>query len=216
LFIDVFALPFIPDLDKILAAYPAGSWMAYDKPLQLGGCKITIEHSPQGKTVSFTTPYLTVDRRTVLVHSQFVRRDQLDKYLAYAFIPSFCTDRIFLAAAHIANHGLEQASYISPMRDAIDLGLKPTNHTYFNVVPIDQMLVLRSAVNRLDRNGEVIGADQRNTPQKALQAITINATYQAFEEDNKGSIEVGKLADLVVLDANPLRVDPEIIKGISI
>jgi len=160
---------------------------------------------------------LDADRRTVLVHSQFVRRDQLDKFAAYKFIPSFYTEHtFFFSAAHIANRGQEQASYISPMRDAIDLGIKPTNHTDFNVVPIDQMFVLWSAVTRKDRNGDVLGPQQRITPYEALQAITINAAYQAFEEDSKGSIEVGKLADLVVLDGNPLTVEADAIKDISV
>jgi predicted amidohydrolase YtcJ len=277
LFMDVIALPFITDLENILAEYPAKDWMKYDNRLKIGGCKITEDGSPQGKTAFFSTPYLTggpsgetnwrgeptfppemfnkmvqtcydlgvqlyihtngdaagdlalaahelaaaddldADRRTVLVHSQFVRTDQLEKYAAYSMIPSFYTEHtFFFSAAHLANRGPEQASRISPMREAIDMGLKPTNHTDFNVVPIDQMLVLWSAVTRKDRNGEVVGPDQRITPYEALEAITVNAAYQAFEEDSKGSIEVGKLADLVVLDANPLRVEPDAIKDISV
>lgn len=277
LFMDVIALPFITDLEKILAEYPAETWGKYNNRLKLGGCKITIDGSPQGKTANFTTPYLTggpageenwfgeptfpvdvfnemvktcydlgvqlyvhtngdkavdmalaahelaaaddlgADRRTVIVHSQFVRKDQLEKFVEYNMIPSFYTEHtFFFSAAHIANRGKDQAYYISPMRDAIDMGLKPTNHTDFNVVPIDQMFVLWSAVTRKDRNGMVIGPDQRITPQEALEAITINAARQASEEDQKGSIEVGKLADLVVLDANPLTVEPDAIKDITV
>lgn len=277
LFMDVIALPFITDVEKTLAEYPVESWMKYDNGLKIGGCKITEDGSPQGKTAYFTTPYLTggpageenwvgeptfppeifnkmvqicydmgvqlfihtngdaagdlaiaahelaaagdlsADRRTVLVHSQFARKDQLEKYAAYNMIPSFYTEHtFFFSATHIANRGIEQASRISPMREAIDMGLKPTNHTDFNVAPIDQMLVLWSAVNRLDRDNNVVGPDQRITPYEALEAITVNAAIQAFEEDSKGSIEVGKLADLVVLDANPLTVDPIAIRDISV
>ncbi|MFT4959793.1 MAG: putative amidohydrolase YtcJ [Paracoccaceae bacterium] len=75
------------------------------------------------------------------------------------------------------------------------------------------MFVLWNAVIRIDSNGKVLGADQRIS---ALEAITVNAAYQAFEEDQKGSIEIGKLADLVVLDANPLTVSPDAIKDISV
>jgi len=86
------------------------------------------------------------------------------------------------------------------MRAAIDLGLRPTNHTDFVVTPLDQMFVVWTAVNRVSRSGAVIGADQRVTPLEALKAITINAARQYREDDQKGSLEVGKLADLVILE----------------
>jgi len=84
------------------------------------------------------------------------------------------------------------------------------------VSPLDQMFVVWSAVNRVSRGGEVIGPDQRVTPMEALKAITINAAYQYFEEKSKGSLEPGKLADLVILDGNPLKVDPMKIKDIKV
>ena len=106
--------------------------------------------------------------------------------------------------------------YISPMRDAIDKGLVPTNHTDFVVAPLDQMFMMWSAVNRLSRGGEVIGADQRVTPLEALKAMTINVAQQYGEQSSKGSLEVGKLADLVVLDQNPLKVEPMKIKDVKV
>ena len=102
------------------------------------------------------------------------------------------------------------------MKSAIARGIHPTNHTDFNVVPIDQMFVVWSAVNRISRNGVVIGADERITPYQALQAITSNVAYQYFEENQKGTITTGKLADLVILDKNPLKSDPMAIKDIKV
>ena len=102
------------------------------------------------------------------------------------------------------------------MRAAIDKGLRPTNHTDFVVAPLDQMFVMWTAVNRISRNGVVIGADQRVSPLEALKAITINAAYQYMEQSSKGSLESGKLADLVILDKNPLTVDPAAIKDIKV
>ena len=157
------------------------------------------------------------ERRTTIIHSQFVRPDQLDTYVKYNLIPSLYTEHtFFFADAHIKNRGMKQASFISPMNSAIKKGLKPTNHTDFNVVPIDQMMVVWSAVNRISRNGQVIGAEERVTPYQALQAITVNAAYQYFEEDSKGCLEKGKLADMVVLDKNPLKVEPLKIKDIKV
>ncbi len=275
--IDVIAYPFITDLDAILAANPPETFGHYSNHLKLGGCKITTDGSPQGRTAFFTTPYLTggpggesdwrgepsfpqpvlngmvkscydkglqtlmhangdaaidmilaahlaaagdapaADRRTVIIHSQFVRPDQLAKYKEFNLIPSFYTEHtFFFSAAHMLNRGPEQTAFLSPMRAAIDLGLAPTNHTDFNVAPIDQMLVLWSAVTREDRNGEVIGPDQRVTVEEALQAITINAARQYFEEGSKGSLEPGKLADLVILSADPLTVEPDAIREIKV
>lgn len=102
------------------------------------------------------------------------------------------------------------------MRDAIDKGLKPTNHTDFVVAPLDQMFMLWSAVNRISRSGEVLGPDQRISPMEGLKAMTINVAIQYGEQGSKGSIENGKLADLVILDKNPLTVDKTNIRDIKV
>ncbi len=152
-----------------------------------------------------------------IIHSQFMHPEQLDKYALYNIRPSFYTlHTYYFAEAHLANRGRKQTEYLSPMRDAIDRGLMPTNHTDFVVAPLDQMFMLWSAVNRVSRNGEVIGAAQRVTPMEALKAMTINVAYQYEEENLKGSLEPGKLADLVVLDGNPLTVEPMKIKDIKV
>ncbi len=85
--------------------------------------------------------------------------------------------------------------YISPMRDAIDAGLHPSNHTDFVVAPLDQMMMLYSAVNRVSRGGATIGADQRVTPYEGLKTMTAWAAEQYGEQDSKGTIEPGKIAD---------------------
>ena len=160
---------------------------------------------------------LAKDRRTVGIHSQFIRPDQLAKYKEYGIIPAlFTLHTFFFYDVHVVNRGPEQAGFISPIKSAFDLGLRPTNHTDYAVTPIDQLFTIWSAANRISRKGVLNGPEQRITPYQALQAITINAAYQYFEEKTKGSIEVGKLADLVVLDKNPLKVDPMAIKDIKV
>jgi len=106
--------------------------------------------------------------------------------------------------------------YISPMRDAIDAGLRPSNHTDFVVAPLGQMMMLWSAVNRVSRAGAQIGPDQRVTAFEGLKAMTEWAAAQYEEEATKGTLEVGKLADLVILDKDPLKVDPMAIKDIKV
>jgi predicted amidohydrolase YtcJ len=275
--IDVIAFPFITDLDAVLQDTPAETWGRYDRRLKVGGVKVTIDGSPQGRTARFTTPYLTGgpggqknwqgeltfpqdtinqmvkrvyglgvplnlhangdgaidaffrahefaaaddlsrDRRVTMIHAQFTRRDQLDKYVKYRIRPSFYTlHTYYFYDAHLKNRGQEQAQYISPMRDAIDKGLHPTNHTDFYVAPLDQMFMLWSAVNRNSRGGEEVGPGQRVTPLEGLKAMTIWAAEQYGEQDTKGSLEPGKLADLVILDRNPLEVEPMAIRDIKV
>jgi hypothetical protein len=126
---------------------------------------------------------LDKDRRTTVIHSQFARPDQLQQFAKLKIIPSFFTEHtFFFSDAHVLNRGKAQAASMSPMRGAIELGLRPTNHTDFNTAPIDQMFLMWSAVNRFDRNGEVVGRDERVGAIEALEAITINAAYQSFEE----------------------------------
>lgn len=137
--------------------------------------------------------------------------------MTYKMTPSFFTEHTYyFGDTHILNRGKEEAFFESPMRAAIDKGLRPTNHKDFVVAPLDQMFVLWSAVNRISRSGVVIGPDQRVTAMEALKAITINAAYQYMEEKTKGSLENGKLADLVILDKNPLKVEAMAIKDIRV
>jgi hypothetical protein len=156
-------------------------------------------------------------RGTVGVHSQFIRRDQLEKYKAWGIVPSFFTLHCFyFGDTHVANRGRAQADFISPMKAARALGIRPANHTDFNVSPLDQIFTIHTAVNRVSRSGQVIGADERATPLEALEAITIDGARMYGEESKKGSIEPGKLADLVILSANPLTVPPAEIEKIRV
>ena len=156
-------------------------------------------------------------RGTVGVHSQFIRRDQLEKYKAWSITPSFFTIHCFyFGDTHVANRGRSQADFISPMKSARALGLRPANHTDFNVAPLDQIFTIHTAVNRISRSGQTIGADERITPLQALEAITIDGARLYGEESKKGSIEVGKAADFAILSANPLTVPPATIETIRV
>jgi predicted amidohydrolase YtcJ len=157
------------------------------------------------------------DRRTVIVHSQCMRPDQLDDYVELGFSPSFFTMHTFFwGTEHTANLGEQRASFISPMKSAIAKGLVCSNHTDFSVCPMDPMRVMWSSVTRRSREGKVIGPAERIDRWQALKALTINAAWQLFEEDQKGTVEAGKLADLVILDANPLTVETDDILKIKV
>lgn len=277
LFIDVVVYSFMTDLEKVWETSPPASFGRYDNHLKLGGCKITIDGSPQGRTAWFTTPYLaggpggevdwtgsaglpedamlaavrtcydnnlqvlmhangdaavdflikahlaaagdapSADRRTVCIHCQFMRKDHIAAFAQYNLIPALFTDHtFFFGETHLVNRGQDQAGFISPMKAAIAAGLRPTNHTDAFVTPIDQMMTVWTAVTRKTRFGKVLGQDQRISAYQALKAITADAAHQYREEKEKGTIAVGKLADLVVLSADPVAVEPDAIRGITV
>jgi predicted amidohydrolase YtcJ len=275
--LDVIALPFITELDAVFPGGVPRAEKTYTNRLRVGGVKIVMDGSPQGRTAAFTTPYLTggpagqagwkgelsfpqpvlnemvkkvydggaplfahcngdaaIDalleahrfaagadparpRGTVGVHSQFIRPDQLRRYAAWNITPSFFTLHCFyFGDTHVANRGLAQAESISPLHSARALGLRPSNHTDFNVSPLDHLFTIHTAVNRTTRSGRVLGANERVTPLEALEAVTIDGARQYGEEATKGSIEPGKLADVVILSGNPLTVAPATIRDIRV
>ena len=71
-------------------------------------------------------------------------------------------------------------------------------------------------MNRTTASGQVVGPDERISPYVALKAVTAYPAYQIKEEATKGTLEPGKLADLVILEQNPLKVDPRTIKDIKV
>lgn len=159
----------------------------------------------------------TADRRTVIIHSQIMRPDQLAAYQRERLLPSFFTNHVyFWGDVHAANLGMARANYLSPLKSALAAGIKATNHTDEPVTPINPLFLLWTSVNRVSRTGVLLGANERVTPYQGLQALTTNGAYEYFEEGTKGTITVGKQADLVILDKNPLTVDPMAIKDIRV
>jgi predicted amidohydrolase YtcJ len=102
------------------------------------------------------------------------------------------------------------------MKSALRLGMHPANHTDFNVAPINQIDTVDSAVNRRTRSGVVLGESERVTPLEALRAITLDGARLYGEEATKGSIEVGKFADFVILSADPTAVPPDQIGKVEV
>jgi len=157
------------------------------------------------------------DHRTVIIHAQLTREDQLHRIKELGLVPSYYSAHpFFWGDWHRKSFGEERAAFISPVASTVELGIPFTVHNDSPVVPPDMMRLLWITVNRKTRSGYILGPNQRATPQQALHAVTLGAAYQYFEEDRKGSITPGKRADLVILGANPLTVDPDTIKDISI
>jgi predicted amidohydrolase YtcJ len=158
------------------------------------------------------------DTRFRIEHAQATREDQLDQIKALGISPSFFVSHTYYWGDQHRDlfMGPVRGSHISPLRSAINKGIRFSIHLDTPVTPMDPLQAVWSAVNRLTRSGKVLGPDQRITPLEALRAVTIDAAWQEHDEKIKGSIEAGKFADLIILKENPLTIDPVKIKDIAI
>jgi predicted amidohydrolase YtcJ len=157
------------------------------------------------------------DHRSVAIHAQLARPDQLDRMRELGVLPSFyAVHPFFWGDWHRLSFGDERASFISPLRAALDRGIPITIHNDSPVVPPDMMRLVAIAVNRETRSGYVLGPDQRVDVMEALHAVTLGAAYQYFEENEKGSLEAGKRADFVILAQDPRIVESKALADIDI
>ena len=157
------------------------------------------------------------DARTVVIHSQFQRPDQLPKYAALGMSPTYFTSHTyFWGDVHRTNLGPDRAAFISPMKSAAAQGLVVSNHSDFNVTPLDPMFILWTAMARTSRSGVVVGPDQRVDAYAGLQALTTGPAWQFREETRRGRIKEGMLADFVILSADPLATDVGMIRDIDV
>ncbi|WP_413111728.1 amidohydrolase [Thaumasiovibrio sp. DFM-14] len=158
------------------------------------------------------------DHRTTIIHGQTMRLDQVQRAADLDMIGSFFPAHTFFWGDFHRDSvlGPWRASNISPLGWAKEFGLKYTIHMDAPVVLPNQLLNMWTAVNRSTRSGDTLGEWHKLTAYEALEAVTVTAAFQNFEENEKGSLEVGKRADLVILGDNPLDVDPMAIKDISV
>ena len=238
----------------------------YSGRFKVGGIKLMLDGSPQGKTAFLTKPYFhpphgqdekyvgypsvpparvtdlvatylnagvpiiahangdaaadmlinavadaapKSDHRTVMIHAQTVREDQLTQMKNLKMVPSYFSAHTFYWGDWHRDSvfGVERASRISPTASTVARGMPFTVHNDAPIVPPDMIRLLWATTNRITRSGKTLGADQRVSIYDGLRGMTIYAAYQNFEESIKGSIEVGKQADLVVLSEDPLAMN---------
>jgi predicted amidohydrolase YtcJ len=264
-----------PDVLEVEDVQPS---MTYSNRYRVGGVKLTIDGSPQGKTAWLTEPYYVppegqpadyrgyaaidgqtaneavekafangwqilvhangdaasdlfiaavrlakerhpdVDNRPVLIHGQVLREDQVDALDELQIFPSlFPMHTFYWGDWHRESVlGPERAENISPTGWVLERDMMFGSHHDAPVANPDAMRVLSATVTRTTRSGRVLGPEHRVPVATALKALTIWPAWQHFEEDSKGTIEVGKLADFVILAENPLTVDPDRLADIQV
>jgi len=157
------------------------------------------------------------DRRPIVIHSQFQRRDQLPAYARIGVGPAYFSNHAwYWADVHRTNFPAEVVDFISPFRSARAAGLTPSNHSDYSVTPLDTRFMLWTSMARVSPTGVVSGAEERLNAYEALQVLTTGPARQIFEEDRKGRIKAGLLADFVILDKNPLTTPIDGIKDIKV
>lgn len=158
------------------------------------------------------------DHRPVFVHATWLRPDQISLMKEYGAIPSFLTAGIITGGdAVVRLWGPERSAGAMAARTFLRANLPFTFSHDAPVSPTPSILDLVDAgVNRLSGSGKVVGPDERVSPYDALRAVTATAAYQLKEEKSKGTLEAGKLADMVILEKNPLKVEPTTIKQILV
>ena len=274
--LDVVSYVLADDLEKTAEEYPE-YYQKYHNRLKIGGAKIILDGSPQGRSAWLRKPYegektycgypahtqeetdrwveMAVEKgyqllahcngdaasgqylaafekaaaktpenpekiralRPVMIHCQTVGDDQLDEMKELGMIPSiFVAHTWYWGDVHLKNLGSVRGAHISPARAAMERGLIYNFHQDTPVVEPDMLHTVWCAVNRVTRSGKPIGQEQCIGVYEALKGVTVHGAYAYHEEERKGTLEAGKLADMVILDRNPLKTDKMQIRDIQV
>ena len=160
--------------------------------------------------------YPRSDTRHRIEHCTLVNPELLARMKALGVIATpFCT-YVYHHGEKMRYYGEHRLEWMFAQRSFIDAGVVSTGATDYPPGPFEPLLGIQSCVTRTDSTGKEWGINQKVSIEEALRLYTLNGAYASFEEKIKGSIEVGKLADLVVLASDPTKVDPLGIKDIQI
>ena len=149
------------------------------------------------------------DPRLILIHAQMAREDQLVRMKDLGVTPSFFSAHTYYWGDRHRDifMGPERAARMSPTKSAENIGLRYSVHLDTPVVPMQPLQMVWSTANRISTGGAEIGPEQRVSVMNALRATTIDAAWQVFQEDRIGSLEPAKLADIVILNGDPLTAE---------
>ncbi|MEM7077676.1 MAG: amidohydrolase [Pseudomonadota bacterium] len=151
------------------------------------------------------------DHRTTMIHAQTVREDQLTRMKSLGMIPSYFSAHSFFWGDWHRDSvlGVTRGERISPTASTVARGMVFTVHNDTPIVPPDMVRLLWATTNRLTRSGKVLGAQQRISAYQALLGMTRFAAVQGFEDNTKGTLTPGKVADMTVFSQDPTALDPQ-------
>ncbi len=156
------------------------------------------------------------DPRFRLEHCTVINDSLVERMRALGAIPTPFSTYVYYHGEKMKEYGAERLNHMFALRSFIDAGIRPTQASDYPPGPFEPMMALQSEVTRTDSKGNVWGAKQKITVEEAIRVGTINGAYASYEENLKGSIEPGKLADLVVLGHDPFQVEASQLINIPI
>ena len=148
------------------------------------------------------------DPRFRIEHCTVINDNLVQRMKALGVIPTPFSTYVYFHGEKMQEYGAERLDSMFALRSFIDAGIRPTLASDYPPGPFEPMMALQSMVTRTDITGKTWGPRQKITVEEALRVCTLNGAYASFEEHEKGSLEPGKLADVVVLGRNPLEEDP--------
>jgi predicted amidohydrolase YtcJ len=156
------------------------------------------------------------DPRFRLEHCSLINDSLLRRIKALGAIPTPFSTYVYYHGEKMREYGAERLNSMFAVRSFLDAGINVTQASDYPPGQFEPMMALQSSVTRRDVHGNEWGPKQRVTVQEALRVGTVNGAYASYEENLKGSITAGKLADLVVLGRDPLKEDPMTLVTIPI
>ena len=147
------------------------------------------------------------DPRYRIEHCTVVNDALVARMKALGAIPTPFASYVYFHGEKMPEYGEERLNHMFALRSFIDAGIRPTMGSDYPPGPFEPMMALQSMVTRTAIDGHVWGPKQRIKVEEAIRVCTLYGAYASFDEHRKGSLEAGKLADLVVLGRNPLTED---------
>lgn len=156
------------------------------------------------------------DPRFRLEHCTLINDNIIERMKALNVIPNPFSTYVYFHGEKMVAYGKERLEHMFAVKSFLDAGINVTQTSDYPPGPFEPMMAIQSSVTRTDMSGNVWGPSQKISVEEALKVGTINGAYASYEESIKGSLEVGKLADLVVLEKDPTQTDPMQIIDIKI
>lgn len=159
------------------------------------------------------------DHRHRIEHCSILHPEQMAEMRRLGVSPSFLIGHVHYWGRAFRDQilGPARADLYDPCASALKAGLRISLHSDYSVTPMEPLRYMENAVTRVMKDGgEVLNPAERITPDQALRAVTLDAAWQCQADHVVGSLEVGKYADLVLLEGDPTRVDPTAIRRIKV